>query len=157
MKNVLVAFFLITSASALPAVAQEPVAANVPRQAKGAEKVVVATVVAVNATFETNSFGDRLIVSHADLKVEETLKGKAPQMISVDIEGGTVGPVTMRASDMPTVTPGERAVFFVRQSGALTHVPHDRGHSIIKLDSSNNVRGSNLSLDDVKRLVLQNQ
>ena len=72
MNNVLVAFFLITSAVAAPVVAQEPVAADVPRQAEGAEKVVVATVGALNATFETNAFGGRLIISQRSGKCART-------------------------------------------------------------------------------------
>jgi hypothetical protein len=130
---------------------------DVSAHAKRAPHVVVARIISVVPTFETNSFGDRLIISHADVAVEESLKGQANSVISVDVEGGTVGDVTLRVSDMPSIAPGDRAVFFLHESRPGVHVPHERNESILKLDRSNHVQGTNLSLEEVKRLVREGQ
>jgi len=122
-------------------------------RAKGADAVVVATVVEVTAAFERNAWGDNLIVSHAWLRVEESLKGESAQVIPLDIEGGTVNGLTLRVSDIEPVNQGDRAVFFIKHSSSGSNVPHLRGHGIVKLDSLNRVKGSIVTLDDVKRQV----
>jgi hypothetical protein len=126
---------------------------SIPDRAKGAPTVVVATVIESVATLERNAHGDQLIVSHLLLQVEETLKGRAPQIIPLDVEGGTVGGLTLRVSDMEAVDQGDRGVFFVARSQAGANVPHLRGNGIVKLDRANRVRGSNTTLSEVKRLV----
>src|SRR4051794_23860315 len=73
---------------------------TIAERAKGAETVVVATVIEVTPAFEHNEFGDRLIVSHALLRVEETLKGSPPAIMPLDVEGGTIGALTLKVSDM---------------------------------------------------------
>jgi hypothetical protein len=104
---------LMSGATAATSFAQHGRAEDVPTRAKGAQKIVVATVMSVTPTFETNKWGDRLIVSHADLKVEESLKGNAAQVLSLDVEGGTIGDLTLKVSDMEVLAPGDRGVFFV--------------------------------------------
>ena len=121
--------------------------------AKGAEKVVVASVQHVDSRFDTSEFGDRLIVSDAALVVEETLKGPHSASASVTVEGGTVGDLTLDVSDMPRLKAGDRAVVFLRRTAAGANVPHGRGVGLMKLDSNNRIENSNLTLDEVKRLV----
>ena len=72
MKKVVLAF-IAACAVAPPLSAQPPV--PIPDRAKGAETIVVATVLQVTADFQRNAFGDQLIVSHALLEVEESIKG----------------------------------------------------------------------------------
>ena len=146
---------LLTGATAATSFAQHGVPELIPARAKGAEKVVVATVMSVTPTWETNKYGDRLIISHAELHVEESLKGNAPQVLSLDVEGGTIGDLTLTVSDMEALAPGQRGVFFVDETRPGTHVPHHRGSGILKLDKAGNVRGTNVTLDDVKRQVKQ--
>ena len=121
---------------------------------KGAEMVVVASVANVNSWFAQNQFGDQLIVSEVTLNIEESLKGNASGHVAMEIEGGTVGEVTLRVSDMPMMTRGERAVVFLNhaQNGSL--VPHRRGLGILKL-SGNVVSGSTISLERVRETVRQ--
>src|SRR6185436_13518361 len=93
---------------------------------QAATRVVVAQVRDVQSRFATNRFGDQLIVSDVELDVAETLKGPATATMRVAIEGGTVGDLTLKVSDLPSFRPGERAVFFLdNENGTL--VPHDRG------------------------------
>jgi hypothetical protein len=148
---------LMSGSTAATSFAQHGRPEDVQTRAKGAQKVVVATVMSVTPTFETNKWGDRLIVSHADLKVEESLKGNAAQVLSLDVEGGTVGGLTLTVSDMEAIAPGERGVFFVDETRPGTHVPHHRGNGILKLDKAGRVNDSNVTLDDVKRQVREGQ
>ena len=37
---------------------------------------------------------------------------------------------------------GDRGVFFLDDDGSGGHVPHDRGHGVLKLDGSDRVEGS---------------
>jgi hypothetical protein len=119
---------------------------------RGAGKIVVARISDVHASFVTNRFGDQLIVSNAVLDVLETLKGVPGAVTTVTVEGGTVGDLTLRVSDMQELKAGDRAVFFLDSNGN-GHVPHGRGQGILKLDDDDNVKGSKLTLEHVKDAV----
>jgi hypothetical protein len=128
---------------------------DIPARARGAERVVVGTIVSVQSAFEKNAFGDELIISHTLVEIDQNLKGtSATPFVDVDIEGGTVGTVTLKVSDLPTVQRGERAVFFLDRRGSSTvHVPHLRGLGILKLDADDVVPGSSLTLDQIRTMV----
>jgi hypothetical protein len=126
---------------------------SIPERAHGAERVVVAAVRTLTASYETNEFGDRLIVSHLVLGVEETWKGSREEALPVDVLGGTAGGVTLRVSSLPTMAAGERAVFFLQRNRQGVLVPHLRGQGILKLDSTNRIKGTPLTLDEVRRLA----
>ena len=131
---------------------------DIPTRARGADRVVVGTVVSVEAAFEKNEFGDELIVSHAVVEIDQNLKGNAPTaFVDVDVEGGTVGVITLKVSDLPSVERGERAVFFLKKRGGSdVHVPHLRGLGILKLNANDVVSGSNLTLDEIRSMVRGN-
>ena len=123
-------------------------------RARGAERVVVANVADLGATFETNEFGDRLIVSHVTLSVDESLKGRPERTLEVDVLGGTVGDVTLEVSSLPRLARGERAVFFLKRDGRTgRYVPHLRGQGILKLDDQDRVERSSLDLNSIRELV----
>lgn len=82
-----VACFFIVIASG-HVLAQEPV--PLVDRARGAERVVVGRVTAVNPVWQTNEFGDRLIVSIVSVAVDETLRGPSQAAVDVEVEGGTV-------------------------------------------------------------------
>jgi hypothetical protein len=138
-----------------PASAAGQDAAPVPlaARARSAERVVVGRVTSVSPTWRVNEFGDRLIVSVLSVAVDETLKGQAQASLSVEVEGGTIGELTLRVSDEESFAPGERAVFYLRRNPLGVLVPHLRGHSLLKLDRSGRVPGSSLTLDEIRRTV----
>jgi hypothetical protein len=131
--------------------AQAPVPLD--ERARGAERVVVGRVAAVAPGWQVNEFGDRLIVSTLQVVVDETLKGPAASTVDVEVEGGTIGDLTLRVSDQEPVAAGERAVFYLRRSPRGTLVPHLRGLGLIKLDAGGRVAGSSLTLDEIRRQV----
>lgn len=126
---------------------------SIQERARGSQRVVVATVASLEARWETNDFGDRLIVSKAVLTVDETMKGASAELVEMDIEGGTVGEITLKVSDLPALSRGQRAVFFLARGRNGRMVPHMRGQSILALDAQQRVAGTDVSLGEVRSEV----
>ena len=122
-------------------------------RARGAERIVVGRVASVAPLWQVNEFGDRLIVSVVRVAVSETLKGQAQPTLDVEVEGGTIGDLTLHVSDQTSFSPGERAVFYLKRTARGTFVPHLRGQGLLKLDASNRVSGSSLTLEEIRREV----
>jgi hypothetical protein len=142
--------FVVAAMACLSAAGTEP--QPIQERARGAARVVVATVAETSARYERNEFGDELIVTHARLAIEEVVKGPdGPAILA--LEGGTVDGITMRVSSLPSLTTGERAVFFLTPGPHGEFRPHLRGQGILKLDSANRVRGSSLTLNEIRRLA----
>ena len=127
--------------------------ANIHARANASQLVVVGTIVGVDPVFETNEFGDQLIVSKVKLRVDEKMKGNADAVVPVSIEGGEIGDLKLDVSDLPTVKQGDRGAFFLDKSRDGSFVPHDRGFGIMKLDARDRVQDSDLTLDDVRAAV----
>ena len=142
---------LLVLAASAPALAQPP--EGVPGLAKGASRVVVATVGEVSAKWETNEHGDEIIVSDVTLHVEEALKGAAAKSLAMSMMGGTVGDITLEVSSLPSLKRGERAVFFLEANPTGKLVPHRRGQGILKLDSQNRVEGSAVDLNQIREMA----
>jgi hypothetical protein len=122
-------------------------------RARGAERVVVGRVASVAPLWQVNEFGDRLIVSVVRVIVSETLKGQPLPTLDVEVEGGTIGELTLRVSDQTSFSAGERAVFYLKRNTRGTFVPHLRGEGLLKLDAANRVPGSSLTLEQIRREV----
>jgi hypothetical protein len=130
-------------------------AAPVPlaERARGAECVIIGRVSSVAPMWHVNEFGDRLIVSVVRVAVSETLKGQLQPTVDVEVEGGTLDGVTLRVSDQEVFVPGDRAVFYLRRNARGRFVPHLRGQGLLKLDRSDRVPGSSLTLETIRREV----
>jgi len=151
MKKALMLLVCVNVAS--PLFAQSGPPPPLADRARGAGRVVVAQVIDVQSRFATNRFGDQLIVSTVVLDVVETLKGQAARTLNVEIDGGTVGDLTLKVSDLPSFRPGDRAMFFLDTAGG-TLVPHDRGFGLLKVSPAGLIEGSAVTLDQVKRDVI---
>jgi hypothetical protein len=119
-------------------------------RARGAEQVVVGHVSSVTPIWRDNDFGDRLIVSVVHVIVDETLKGSSQSAIDVEVEGGTIGTLTLRVSDLDTFVRGDRAVFYLQHDRRGNLIPHRRGLGLQKLDGSGRVNGSTMTLDQIR-------
>jgi hypothetical protein len=126
---------------------------DISERAKGANKVVTATVSNVQSAFGVNDYGDRLILSQVSFNVDETMKGVHESTVTVTLEGGTVGDLTLEVSDMPAMEKGQRAVLFLTSSRANGTVPYRRGEGVLKLESDDRVAGTDLTLDDIRAAV----
>jgi hypothetical protein len=123
-------------------------------RAQGAGRVVVAKVLDVQSKFATNQFGDQLIVSDLVLEVAETLKGPAAATVNITMEGGTVGDLTLKVSDLPSFKPGDNGLFFLDTAPGGRLVPHDRGRGLLKVTPAGLIEGSSVTLDFVKKEVV---
>jgi hypothetical protein len=139
--------------AAVPVLAASFIPVSLPDRARGAASVVIASVESVSATWETNEYGDRLIVSHVALQIGETLKGRPAQRVSMDLEGGTLDGLTLEVSSLPKLSPGERAVFFLTPGPNGHNQPYLRGQGILKLDATDHVPHSSLDLDTIRQAV----
>jgi len=113
-------------------------------------------VILVDPAFQTNEFGDELIVSRTHLRVDTVLKGGRQtddEVVVMELEGGTIGDLTLDVSDLPSLERGERAVVFLGRNSRGALVPHGRGHGILKLESSGRVTGTQLTLAAVRQAV----
>jgi hypothetical protein len=122
-------------------------------RARGAERVIVGRVASVAPGWQVNEFGDRLIVSLVRVIVTETLKGQVVPALDVEVEGGTIGDLTLNVSDQTSFSVGDRAVFYLKGTPRGTFVPHLRGQGLLKLDGLGRVPGSSLTLDEIRREV----
>ena len=139
--------------SAVPAGAGQVAPVPLADRARGAELVVVGRVARVESMWQVNEFGDRLIVSLVRVAVNETLKGQASPTLDVEVEGGTIGDLSLHVSDQMSFSPGERAVFYLKRNARGALVPHLRGQGVLKLDASDRVPGSSLTLGEIRRQV----
>ncbi|MGE3841482.1 MAG: hypothetical protein AB7I50_07830 [Vicinamibacterales bacterium] len=145
-------FLLVTAFQGLaPASPRQRV--PVAERTRGARHVVVASVADVQPRFERNRFGDQLIVSRVRLRIDESLKGPAAREVVMDVEGGTIGDLTLSVSDLPALKPGERGVFFLEQIASGTFRPHRRGLGIMKLSAGDQILEENLRLSDLRAEV----
>lgn len=150
MKRVSTALLCLLLTAALSA-QDRPVDIGV--RAKEATQIVVATVVDISSRFGTNSYGDRLIYSDVVAEVSETLKGIPNDVVTVTVEGGEVGDVSLKVSDVPVMRRGERALYFLDRTARGEWVPHRRGNGILKLDASDRVEKSQLTLAQARSLI----
>ncbi len=152
LKSALAVFAVCLLAPGLVAFSDDQTA-DLADRAKGAARIVVGKVSDVHSSFARNSYGDQLIVSQVVLEITETLKGAEASALSVEIEGGTVGDLTLHVSDMPELKPGERAVFLLDQAAPGRLLPRDRGRGVLKLDDDDRVGGTNLTLPELKSMI----
>ena len=138
-----------------PSVALQAQRAEVPlvERARGADRVIVGRVSSVTSVWRDNDFGDRLITSIVHVVVDETLKGTLEQSVDVEVEGGTIGALTLRVSDLETFAPGDRAVFYLKHNRRGGLVPHLRGLGLQKIDRAGRISGTPVTLDQVRREV----
>ena len=141
--------FAVLLAAASQARAQAPI--PLLERARASERVVVGRAASSTPIWQVNEHGDRLIVSVVRVAIEETLKGPAAATLDVEIEGGTIGDLTLHVSDQQPFVPGERAVLYLRRTSRGTFAPQWRGQSLLKVDASNRVQGSSLTIDDIRR------
>jgi hypothetical protein len=128
-------------------------AASVAERARGASRIVVARVMEVTPRFGTNAAGDRLIFSDILLEVSETLKGTPASLVTMTIEGGAIGDLSLEVSDMPAVKRGDLGIYFLQPGRPGEWLPHQRGAGILKMDAAGRVEKSSLSLAQARALV----
>jgi hypothetical protein len=125
--------------------------AEIAQRVRGAKKTLIGNVIAVRSRFERNQFGDQLIVSRVSVAVEEFLDGGAGERSAeVDVEGGTVGGLTLHVAHQVSLKPGDRAVLMLDAGPAGAYVPHHKGLGVMRVERDGRIAGTTLTLDDVR-------
>jgi hypothetical protein len=144
---------LLLAGSVQAAVAADPPTDALIAGLQRANVSIVGTVTETRPARRRNSFGDDLIVTTAIVYVNETLHGTGPAWLPIEIDGGTLNGVTMRASDLPLLNRGDRAVILADQLKDGRFVPHGRGQGVLPLQADDRLQDSTLTLDDVRRIA----
>ena len=127
--------------------------AEIGERARGASKIVVATVVDVTGRFGTNASGDRLIYSDVVLEVSETLKGAAAPTVTMTIEGGEVGDLKLEVSHMPSVRRGDRGLYFLGRLPRGEWVPYGGELGVLKILAADRLQNSEVTLPQARAIV----
>jgi hypothetical protein len=103
-----------------------------------ADAVIVATVCKVEARWDTNRFGDQLIVTRASLCSEPggVLKGNQRSDYSLEVEGGTLDGVTLELSHLPLLHVGDRGLFLLERGDAQTYELAGDGLGYFQFDAA---------------------
>ena len=155
MRTVGLAIIAMIGLACATAAAQEGAPIPLVERARGAERIILGQVASVSPVWRVNEFGDRLIVSIVRVTVDETLKGNPEANVDIEVEGGTIEGVTLHVSDLQSFAPGDRAIFYLSRSASGAMVPHLRGQGTLRLDRSNRVPNSSLTLDEIRRTVAE--
>lgn len=100
----------------------------------------------------TNSWGDELIYTDYTIAVTDTVKGAVKQEVTVTLEGGTVGDVSLTADHMPTFNKGERVVLFLRDQGGEWMV-YSGLQGKLTVDENGFVAKGKVALVDLKQRI----
>lgn len=122
---------------------------------RGASRTIVGSVAKLEPRMVRTSRGDELIVTRTWFRVEEALKGRADTFLAVDVEGGMLDDISMRASDITPFVVGERAVVMVEPTAEGGWRPHRRGLGLLRLSRDNRVGDLGVSLSDVRRVAAE--
>lgn len=90
-------------------------AKNVDQLKEESSHIVAGKVKKVESFYATNAWGDKLILSEVKLKVEKAIKGVAPDVVAFIVEGGTVGDVMLRVSNVPFFEEGDDFVVYLKK------------------------------------------
>lgn len=90
-------------------------AKNIEQLKEKSSHIVVGKVKEVESFYATNAWGDKLIMSEVKLKVEKAIKGVAPDVVAFIVEGGTVGDVMLRVSNVPFFEEGDDFVVYLKK------------------------------------------
>jgi len=102
------------------------------------------TVTAVEAGANSRANSQKRIHTYVTFEIKDVIKGEYPRnIITLRFLGGTVGDVTMRASDMRVPQQGEHGIYFVESLDRLQVNPlygWSQGHFIVERDATGSGR-----------------
>lgn len=151
----LLASLLVVLTGAATAGADTTVPTDLATRLRGASRTVVGSVARTESRLVRTQRGDEIIVTRTWIRVEEALKGRLEPMVAVDVEGGTVNGISMRASDITPLAVGERAVVLLEPTAEGGWRPHRRGLGLLRLTPDNQVRELGVSLATVRRTAAE--
>ncbi len=118
-----------------------PVGASTFLRMKPGELVNASAAVVQGQVLKVESFWDRagrVIVTEAQVQVEEKILGEAPSVVVVRTWGGTVNGYTVEAHGFPKFQPNERVLLYLEpeRDGASRVTGYQQGHFRIVRDKA---------------------
>jgi hypothetical protein len=110
----------------------------------GANQIVHGKITSAQSETYRNQFGDELIITRAQIKVKEIMKGDPADVVEIVVEKRRGG---------ADLSEGEEVIAFLEETpdGLM---PHSGGHGILKVVSTTKrVRNSKLTVDSVREKV----
>ena len=103
-----------------------------------ADAVIIATVCKIEARWDTNRFGDQLIVTTASLCPEPggVLKSKQRFDYAFEVEGGTLDGLTLELSHLPLLQAGDRGLFLLQRGPAQLYELAGDGLGFFQFDAA---------------------
>lgn len=123
---------------------------NLSRRFVGAHSAVVGKVESVTPRWHRNQWGDELIVSRLIVDVVETLRGAPARKLQIDVEGGTLGGLTLQVGHQVALEAGDRAVFILDEVQPGLHAPRGKTEGLLRLDPHDRVDGTSATLTEIR-------
>jgi hypothetical protein len=80
-----------------------------------ATNIVVGLVEDVAGYYDVNEWGDELIFSRVEVRVDNNIKGRAEHRLAFSVEGGQVGDLALHVSESPVLTRGESVKLYLKK------------------------------------------
>lgn len=175
MRKTLIVSGALLVLATLPAMASTFIAMTDAELVRGADAIVRGKIVKLESSWNENG---TLIVTDATIKVRETLRGEAPQLVTVQTAGGVVGDYGVKAVGFPEFRRGENVILFLdreadeparvvgfqqghweiveRLDGVKMAVPRvEDGAALITRDGQLRPEPQSVRLRDLKRYIRQ--
>jgi len=92
---------------------------RIDKRSDDATHILVGKVKKVDSTYDTNRWGDFLISSGVNVKVDHVLKGILGDYVNFTVEGGTVGEMTLKVSEIPLFEEEQTKKFYLKKVGDI--------------------------------------
>jgi hypothetical protein len=153
IRFVLCSLVVLSIIKATPAFAGMYKPRTIAERAQGSDKVVVGKIASIKSEYRKNKWGDELIISTAEVEVEETLKGRHLKTENLVFEGGTVGDMTLDVSTIDAPSKGDRAVLFMKKNSSGENELFLEGQGLLNLDGQGRVPRTSLDLSRIRQMV----
>jgi hypothetical protein len=80
-----------------------------------ATNIVIGLVEDVAGYYDVNEWGDELIFSRVEVRVDKNIKGRAEHRLAFSVEGGQVGDLVLHVSENPVLTRGESVKLYLKK------------------------------------------
>jgi hypothetical protein len=117
VRKLLIVMVLMAGVAAPASRAMSVIAPTFAGLVQRAEQVVRARAIASNSRWDATPQGGWVIHTYVQFQVIRTLKGSAPETITLQLLGGQVGDTGMVIPDMPSFEMGSTYVLFIAQNG----------------------------------------
>jgi len=90
-----------------------------------ATDIVVGQVEDASSYYDLNEWGDEIIFTRVEVRVDKNVKGRAQHRVSFSVEGGQLGDLALNVSESPVFTRGESVKLYLKkEQDKYSYVDH---------------------------------